>query len=70
MTAEGDVGPLGNREILAAAKQGDIGPRTELRHGMVSHAILAGRVQGLFPRTGPSGRTTPRAAPDKAAGDA
>ena len=69
VTAKGDVGPLGNREILAAAKRGDINPGTNLRHGRASHPILAGQVRGLFSRTGQSARTTPRAARAKAAVD-
>lgn len=70
MTAKGDVGPLGNRELLAAAKRGDIDPGTELKHGMPGHTILAGQVRGLFSRRGRFAGTVPQGARDKAAADA
>lgn len=64
-------GPLDARQIVAAARSGEITPTTVLRHGKKAISIEAGQVPGLFaPRAAPMGqppvaRPSRKAPPDE-----
>ncbi len=48
-TADGAMGPLSNEDLIAQARQGQIGPETVLRHSRSPKALRASEVPGLIP---------------------
>ena len=58
-TMKGEVGPVTSKQLIAAARRGEIRPETQVRNSRSSDRVLASKLPGLFPQKGPPAPRTP-----------